>query len=446
MKSDNSPRPLVRQYFVGLAINLAFVIILLSCPVSFRNLQIPEGQYADNAWKGMDIITYVRPARNFLEYGVFGKGTAPGYQRTVGYPLFLAAMMKLFGSNWLVGTIFVQAIAFALIYPALSKISLLLFPGQASLYQVSFWIYLMLGTFIAMVPMILTDLFFAVLFTVGVCFGIVSVKLRSWLYLLLYVVFVGYAAQVRPALMFYPFVNIFVLLASAKRFRCLNEGAVKAFVLVSTLCLLVLCNLPSLRNYVNYGLFKPTDVLERNMFYFLTRDVLHAENEQDVYAEMNAEVSAATDLQQKMTLMKEHSLMTYKQYPVTTLKRMLRNSAYVVNTHWQWAGRYWGYSRRDVHSPGHMPLKRSNLMLAIVVIGCIAYSVIHLFFAGFLLRLLRTRNWLYLSTILVVIGYFLGPTFIAGGGKRMYLPVEGIVVMLSVYEMRSFAWLPSIRN
>ena len=84
------------QYFIGLAINIIFLIILLSTDTSYRNLQIPEGNYQDNLWRASDVMTYVSPARNFINYNVFGHEKVPDFHRTIGYPLFLSAIMMLF--------------------------------------------------------------------------------------------------------------------------------------------------------------------------------------------------------------------------------------------------------------------------------------------------------------------------------------------------------------
>ena len=68
------PRLFFTQYLIGVALNLAFVLVLLSQTVTWRNLQLPEGAYRQNIWRGLDVMTYVNPARNFLDFGVFGSG------------------------------------------------------------------------------------------------------------------------------------------------------------------------------------------------------------------------------------------------------------------------------------------------------------------------------------------------------------------------------------
>jgi hypothetical protein len=89
----------LNQYFIGLAFNILFIIILLSSNTSYSNLQLPEGRYSENLWKATDVLTYVFPARKFLQYGFFGIGDSPDYHRTIGYPLFLAGSIKIFGKD-----------------------------------------------------------------------------------------------------------------------------------------------------------------------------------------------------------------------------------------------------------------------------------------------------------------------------------------------------------
>ena len=99
---------LIIQYFIGLAICVLLVIILLSTNITYNNLQIPEGDYKENLWKGSDVITYVQPARNFISTGTFEfKNYISPYQRTIGYPFFLSILMRLFGGNWLIWAYFV---------------------------------------------------------------------------------------------------------------------------------------------------------------------------------------------------------------------------------------------------------------------------------------------------------------------------------------------------
>jgi hypothetical protein len=164
------------QYLIGLSINCLYLFILFSSNTSYRNIQLPIGTYSENLWKGTDVLTYVGPARNFLEYRIFGFGTTPDYRRSIGYPFFLSSLMMLFGTHWIMFAWFVQAALFALIYPLLLRISTLLLNSNDNAVIVSFLFLIVSGTYIVRVPVLLTDTFFTVLFTLGLWLGLESVK------------------------------------------------------------------------------------------------------------------------------------------------------------------------------------------------------------------------------------------------------------------------------
>ncbi len=428
---------LIVQYLIGLALNLIFLIILLASNVSYRNLQIPEGEYSNNLWRGTDVMTYVEPARNFLDYRVFGDGHSPDYHRTIGYPLFLSVMMMLFGSRWLIAVLFVQAILFAFIYPAVSKIAVILFPNQKSIVRPVFIFSLLSGAYFATVPVILTDLFFAVLLVIGICFGLLSIINQSWKYLVLQVIFLGYAGQVRPTLIFYPIVNVFVLLSMAKRYGISGERRAKALIAVSSVLILLTCNLPSLRNYLNHGVFRPTDALESNLFNHFGKNVMTGRNDLDAYEAMRNEIEEAHDLKEILALRRKYALHIYRKYPGTTLKYYIHNAIPVMgHTHLLNVAHFWGYHWEDETLSEDITLKESNLVLAIVLIWYLINLAIYTLFLSFLIRLTGSRNFLFLFTLLIYVSYFVFPSYLTGGGSRFRLTVEWLIVIFALHEIR----------
>ena len=130
---------LIVQYFIGLAISVLLIIILLSTNITYENLQLPEGAYKENLWKGSDVLTYVHAARNFISTGTFEfENYISPYQRTIGYPFFLTILMRLFSDNWLIWAFFIQAIIIAFIFPAVSKISYIVFPDKKPIAVAAF--------------------------------------------------------------------------------------------------------------------------------------------------------------------------------------------------------------------------------------------------------------------------------------------------------------------
>jgi hypothetical protein len=447
MKSKISLKSPVVQYVVGLAVNVAFVVILLSTDASYRNLQLPEGEYQGNIQTVGDVMGYVRLARNYLTYGVFGWQDMPDYHRTVGYPLFLALSIKLFGNNWLFWVFFVQAALYACIYPALSKIVEILFPDNPSLVVPAFCFYLISGAYIVQVPALLTDTFFTVLFTVGLCFGLLSIVKQSWRYLILQLVIIGYAAQVRPTLALYPFLNVFVLWLVASRYGVSGHREVKKMIIVSSVALLLPCNAPSIRNYVHYGFFAPADILSNNFFTYLGKETMYDNCKQDSYEEMNRHIKDMLKSEKETRMVRERMALQNKyvweicrKYPATAVKRLaIAAVSSFLYGHWVGVPKYWGYSWR----PGRGYIidgqkgyfKVSKLVTALLVVWMVVYAVIYVFFLSFLVRLIKERHWLFLFTIFILVCYFLVPTFVAAAIGRMRLPVEGIIVICAFYQI-----------
>ena len=170
------------HYLVGLCVNLAFLGVLLVGDASYRNLQLPEGQYVNNKNDASrsDVMAYVGLARNYREHGVFGVGSEPTDYRVVGYPAFLAAMMVGFGEHWVLGAYLVQALLLAGIYPALLVIGKVLFRGRHHGLGAMLCFCLVSGTYFARTPIFTSDLLFTGCFLGGICFGMLAVARQSW--------------------------------------------------------------------------------------------------------------------------------------------------------------------------------------------------------------------------------------------------------------------------
>jgi len=428
----------VNMYFIGVVVNLLYITILLCNPTSSANLQLPEGRYSENLWKQTDVLTYVYPARNFLHNGTIGYGSLPDYHRTTGYPLFLAGSIKLFGVYSLPVIFFLQALIFAGIYPALARIAAILFKdGQYSLMVPPFLFLLMFGTYIAMVPVVLTDLFFTAVFTFGLWCGLEAVLRKDWKYLLLHILLIGYAAQVRPLLSLYPLINLLLLMAVAKEHLTFRTTKIQLFLAVATVSLLVLCNAPSIRNYLNHGIVEPTDIVANNMFYYLAKDALTRNGEQSTYQLMKHRVDSVTVVPERVNLKEKLAITVFKKYPLTTLTQIFYNAASnLFEPHWLLTAGFFGLHYSDIKNGQHMPLRRSNLVLAIFGINVLLNIVVWIIFSFSLVYWLQSDRRLIIMPIIILIFYFLIPTFMAGQGGRMRLPAEGLIVLCSFYYLR----------
>ncbi len=430
LKKINLSSP-ITQYTLGVILNLLIIILLFSTDVSYKNIQLPEGEFKNNIWNRSDVMTYVVPARNFLTYGHFGYDPdKTDIHRTIGYPLFLAIMMKIFGNNWLLFTFIVQALIFALAYPLLGKYSDILFPGREKLKLASLGFFYFSGAYSVYTTILYTDLMLGVLFITGLYFGILAILKQRWIYLLPELLIIGYASLVRPTLTLFPVVNALFMLWISRKYDKKNLAKTNKIIIVSSLFLILLTNLSSIRNYVNHGIFVSTDVMHNNMCRYLAKNVLSFHGKKELAIKMihKTERELRNDHRERLKLQKEFSLETYKKYPLTTGMILLRNVAWVMfDDHWQNIGHFWNlnWHSHDRHFPN-----RSFLMLGIFIFWNMINLVIYIFFIKFIISLIKKRDWLLPAALFL----FLAPlyaSFVAGFFARMRLPVEGIATLCS---------------
>ncbi|MCG6551168.1 MAG: hypothetical protein L7F77_02475 [Candidatus Magnetominusculus sp. LBB02] len=434
MNTNKFP-PIVVQYIVPAVINIIYIIVMLSNGTTAFNLQMPEGQFTKNAMNGTDVMTYVEPARNFLTYGVFGKGTVPDHVRTIGYPMFLSLIMAVFGGNWLYAVFFVQALLFAAIYPALFIINRdFLGGGDRGFYRASIFLTAT-GCFIVTAPVVLTDMFFAVVFTCGLCLGILSIVRQRLLYLIMYIILIGYAAEVRPTLGLYPVLNAAVLVIAARKAGVINTKKIRSWIAASTLILMVVCSGPAIRNYINHGLFEFTDIAAINLYDYLMVEVLFLEDKMDVYHKTNQEIARIPNLEDQIKKKKETALRVFLQYPATTVGKLVTHAeAIVLKLPWLDTAALAGVDLSPTAAAKLTPRQRMiDKALAMLITLC--YVFIYSLFASYIIRQLREGRLLYGLTIIGVIVYFLLPPLIAGGGFRMTLSVIGLIALCAFEEL-----------
>ena len=436
MNAMSNKKQLLLQYVIGLILNVLLLLVIASGSKSFSNMQLPEGKYQNNLWRGGDVLTYVNPARNFLENGVFGAGETPDYHRTTGYPFFLAAMIKIFGNGWLYPAIIIQALFFALIYPALSSICIIFTPGKPKLANYVFIFSLFSGAYWAFVPVILSDLFFTVLFVLGFGFGLHSITRQSYKYLVLHMAFLGFAAQIRPTLSLYFIGSFFLLFSLAKIYRVYNKKTI-TIITISTITLTILGNAPAVRNYVNHRFFAPTDIGYELLISYFGRDILEKTSKLNQYKAIKEEIAAEADLNPKAALYKKYAIEIIKDNPLMSCLIYCKNAASIMfNSHYNTLAAFWGYSYKNIENPQHYRLKKSNVILIIALLGAVVYAVIY-FFAGLqLIRFIKEKQPILALSLIFIFGLFLLPSFLSSGaGSRMRLPAEGLLVILGITEI-----------
>ena len=251
----------VHQFCIVLITNFIFFIFLYYHPIANWNLHPPEGAYADNMVARGDVPSYFRPAKNFVKFGVFGDGIIPDYFRTIGYPAFLSGLMLLFGEHFFWIAYLIQAILSALTFSFITAIANF-FVGNDQRIGKTVFIFLWLsGAYWVYFPMMMTEVLFCFFLVAGIYYGIKAVSEKKWKYCIIHLLFIGYAASVRPSLALYIVPEFFILLYLAVYFKTILDQKIKVMIGVATVLVFVLTSLSGFRNYINYGNMQPSSVL-----------------------------------------------------------------------------------------------------------------------------------------------------------------------------------------
>ncbi|KWT91004.1 hypothetical protein ASN18_0951 [Candidatus Magnetominusculus xianensis] len=431
------------QFIVPALMNIVYVIIMLSNGATFFNLQMPEGKYSKNAMNGTDVMTYVIPARNFLAHGVFGSvsgdGTDPDYHRTIGYPLFLSFLMKTLGTDlWLYGVFFTQALLFASIYPMLFIINREFIGGGDRGFYRAFVFLTATGCFIVTTPIVLSDMFFSAVFTCGLCLGVLSILRQRLIYLILHVIVIGYAAQVRPTLALYPILNAVVLVLVARKAGIINMKKIRVWIAASTIALMIVCNGPAIRNYINHGFFESTDIAAINLYDCLMVEVLFLEGNLDIYHMANREIAQLSDMQEIIKKKKKIAFQVFLRYPASTIGKIVTHAETILlRLPWFETVALAGV---DLSPEAYWKLSTRQIVIVNVfsMVITLCYMFFYILFASFIIRTLRDGQVLFGLAIVGIVVYFLFPPFIAGGGFRMTLPVIGIIALCAFDELQRY--------
>jgi hypothetical protein len=430
-----------QQYGLGLLFCLIiYTALYLGSTTSFSNIQIPVGNYSQNMWSCSDFLSYYNPAKNFVEYGVFGDKYIPDNFRTIGYPFYLATLMFIFKSHWLYMAYFIHCLIFPLIFPALFYITKI-FTNNIIAKQV-FCFSLLSGIYTSRCIFIGTDLFFCLFFIVGIYFLVKFFTVQKYQYLIYYLSFISIAAVVRPSLIYYPIINVFLF------FYLKNKCALdkkKPFIkplLISTFILLITCNIPSIRNYNNYQFFKPSTVLNTNYFEYFAKNV-YLEEKQLVKYDSLLQTIALQPIKQQMELQAEYTIEAIKEHPIAALKVLKRNVEIVLfdNHLTNVIGNYFGYNWR--YFPNYYisetlcyGYQASPFLFVVYFIFMGIYCLIYIAFGLFIIRSIRAKDYatLLLLASMMVLLFF--PVFISGtGASRFRMQVEWIILIFAFQEI-----------
>ena len=437
-----SPHKLYRQYFIGLSVNILVFLLLYLCPLSHNNTQMPCGTNKNNIWCGTDINDYVNSGLNYVHTGIFGMGDKPDHLRTIGYPAIIAFFYSVFGDSWVLALQISQCFFLALMYPILSLLAVEILPSASNKTISAIFIFLLFtGTYWARSIMLLTDTTFALLFTVGVVFGIRAFKKDSFPYFMAYIVFITAAGLIRPTLFLFPLLNITLAIFVATKYR-FNTGRFLPQLVITTLLFAFTCNLASIRNYLNYSFLSPSSVVGLNAFRSVAQKILIDAGSTDKYNRLAVKVDSIQDISAKTEFRKKIMIAAICKHPLLTAKMLQKNTInvfldnHMVNN----MGNYFGYNWKTTGSAqstfgSAYPYKKSTLCYYLTYAMMGLYFVLWLLLFYFCYVAFITRQYHYLYLIGSLLFVFIFPAVIIGdGGSRLRLPFEPFLVLFSVYQ------------
>lgn len=417
------------QYLVPAVSGLLFYCFLyFHSETTFANLQLPVGQYKNNIWFHSDYLTYYRPAKNFLETGVFGNGTNPDPLRTVGYPAFLALLIKLFKNNWIYYAYFLHCIIIPIIYPLIYSITEKLINRKTA--RISLIISLFSGLYFGRMIFIGTDLVFMVFFLAAILFLIKYFEnQRKATFLILYFITILISSLIRPSLMYYYPAHLMMVFFLDKKYKVfVSKSKLWKFSILTTILVWAIVNISSYRNYMNYGFFKPTIVLNANYINHVSRDILRKEGKNEIFDSLYRQQYRIEDYTDRMKWQNETVIRIIEKYPFSFIKVIISN---IKNTLFDNGlinpvGNYFNYNWREEEG-----LKYSAFMHITFLIYAVGYIILYILAAFGIYRIIRKQDWILLLLIFYLLSIFLLPPFIFGsGGSRLRIPVEWIIVIL----------------
>jgi len=122
------------------------------------------------------------------------------------------------------------------------------------------------------------------------------------------------------------------------------------------------------------------------MLNYLGMNILINVGRSDRYNEIQNIVEKVVNPNEKILLREKLAIEIYKDYPLSTLKQVVRNAIGIMGrAHWPLAANFWGYSFKDDFSPEHMSKLKSPIVFLVEIFFNLVYLIIFLFFLVFLL-------------------------------------------------------------
>lgn len=424
---------------LNLIVGLGFLLMLYSSPISSGNIQIPQGQYVQNIWKCSDVMSYVRPAKNFVENGVIGVNTDPDHWRPIGYPLWLSLFILHFGNHWLIALHIGQGVLFSI----LGGISIVcvdrIFQIRDRKYLLLLGLIILItGTYWTRIPVVLSDTFFTFFFVGGLCCGILYFSSDGFKWLLLYVTLISIAGLIRPTLSLFPLIHIFMAIAITKKYgRMLNRLFWRRTVLISLLLLLTL-NISSFRNYFHHQIFTPSTTVSYNAVHFAKNILLNSGGITDLKRKEIAQIESMKDLRVKNHLQKKFLLQVALSEPIAAFRVLARNAInlFFSNHLISDISRYFGYEWRHFPKSDCINYRTNWILTALSLLLAAFYLWVYCFGLYTLwLMWAQEDKFLVLLIISIVLSFAIPAMMVGGGGSRWRLPFDFLLLGLNVYGL-----------
>lgn len=335
------------RIFLGMLLCWVYLGICWSLPIPKSHILKSVDPLASDKVIGIDTPSYVNSPKN----DIF---------RTSGYPLFIRTMQKLFPKQWIIALLIVQTFVISLVFWAIEIVADLLLDSPFKYRWILWFMIIAAGLYYTSTPIILTDALCASLFLIGL-----SLALKRHWYLAVMVI--GIAAQIRPSFTVLP-IAWAVLIYYRRGFR--TPAAIISWIL-----LVIFTQLPCLRNYLNHGLWVPTNVMTINI-----------------------------------GILKN----TIQHYDSVVLGIIRTSAGATLCTTWvDTVSKIFGFYEKSIG------------LNSLTIAGILFYLIVWLLFLLYTLQ----KKRLDLFALVVI---FILPACIAGGGARIRLPIEPIIMICAI--------------
>jgi hypothetical protein len=391
-------------------------------------------------WLSGDTGSYVRPAKAFLETGTFAVHGEPDYHRTIGYPLFLAGVLKLaevLQVEWRIVAYGIQAIVLACAYPAIYLLGRLLFRLRQSTAILCVLFSAVTGAFISYVPIILTDGLFATVLLTGIVCGLLALKKSSWTWACGHIVLITLAANIRPMLAFFPLAAVFFHLAWLKSHQHDNMRKTDGTTLVIIMLITTMLGVqsPALRNWLNHGVFTPSDIGSINLFDYVALEVLKHKGDVERYKLVNNKLKSieeAVYLEERIEIRKREAFKVFREAPIETGSLLFYYTVLnSIETHWQ--NFFYLFKTTWYRDYDDGSVKWSPLPFMVAIIFIVVHGNIYIVTATSLCYL--RKNYMLLAALF----FYLIPYAFCGTsyqGSRFRLWLDPLLYLYSFYVLQ----------